>query len=197
MTFDRRGVSPLIANILIILIVIVLVSAIALALVPVIKKSLSGFGNCLDAQNSLDIIQTRLTCYDSDVDIGGLTIKVNKEGLKKFRVAFTDEPGAVTFYDVSAGDNPSDFGMFGQGVPGAAGSQQIQFPEVLQQLNYVAFSSGGNDFIKVEIAPIVKKDVCPIEDVVDLNLCAPDINLGQEPFVNINVNVQANNAPSN
>ena len=34
-----------------------------------------------------------------------------------------------------------------------------------------------------------------IDDAVDLNLCAPDINLGQEPMININVNVQTNNAP--
>ena len=194
MIFDRKGVSPLIANLLIILIVIVLVSAIALALVPVIKKSLSGFGNCLDAQNSLDIVQSRLTCYDSDVALGGIALKVNKEGLKKFRVAFFDSAGSSTVFDVAGGDSPAGFGMFGQGIPRGAGSQQIQFPDALQQLIYVA-SSSGNNFVKVEISPVVKKDVCPIDDAVDLNLCAPDINLGQEPMININVNVQTNNAP--
>lgn len=188
MSFNKRGVSPLISNLLIILIVIVLVSAIALALVPVIKKSLSGFGNCLDAQNSLDIVQTRLTCYDTDDNLGGLTVKMNKEGLKKFRVAFTDNLGSVTFFDVTEGDNPSGFGMFGQGVPMGAGSQQIQFPDALQQLNYIA-SSSGNDFVKVEVSPVVKKDVCPIDDIVDLNYCAPDVNLGQEPMINVNVNI--------
>ncbi len=120
--WNKKGVSALIATLLVIMLVLVLVSAIGLALVPVIKKTFSGFGNCLDAQNSLDIVQTRLTCYDTDDNLGGLTVKVNKEGLKKFRVAFTDNLGAVTFFDVSEGDNPADFGMFGQGIPGAAGS---------------------------------------------------------------------------
>ena len=188
MVFDRRGVSPLIANLLIILIVIVMVSAIALALVPVIKKSLSGFGNCLDAQNSLDIVQTRLTCYDTDDNLGGMTVKVNKEGLKKFRIAFTDNLGLVTLFDVIEGDNPSGFGMFGQGMPMGAGSQQIRFPDVLQQLNYIA-SSSGNDFVKLEISPVVKKDVCPVDDIIDLNYCAPDVNLGQEPVINVNINI--------
>ena len=186
MAFDRGGVSPLIANLLIILIVLILVSAIGLALVPVIKRSLSGFGNCLDAQNSLDIVNTRLTCYDTDDNLGGVTVRVNKEGLKKFRVAFTDNLGAVTFFDVSEGDNPAGFGMFGRGIPGAAGSQQIQFPEALQQLNYIALSS-GNNFINAEIAPIVKKDVCSIDDTIELEICVPDVNLGQPPFVNIQV----------
>ena len=68
--------------------------------------------------------------------------------------------------------------MYGQGIPGVAGSQQIQFPDALQQLNYVARSFSRNDFVKVEIAPIAKKNVCPIDDVVDLGYCAPDVALG-------------------
>ena len=44
--------------------------------------------------------------------------------------------------------------------------------------------------MKAEIAPIAKKDVCPIDDIVELELCAPDVSLGQLPFVNIYVNVQ-------
>ena len=188
MVFDRRGVSPLIANILIVLIVIVLISAISLAFVPFIKKSLSGFGNCLDAQNSLDIVSTRMTCYDDDDNLGGVVVKFNKDGLKKFRLAFTDNLGAVTIFDVSEGNNPAGFGMFGLGPPGAAGSQQIQLPQALQQLTYIA-SSSGNPFVKVEISPMVKKNVCPVDDVVDLDYCSSDITLGQLPFVNIQVSV--------
>ena len=186
--FNRRGFSPLVANVLLILIVIILVSAIALALIPVIRKSLSGFGNCLDAQNSLTLVKTRFSCYDTDDNLGGITVKVNKDGLKKFRVAFTDNLGGVTFFDVSQGDNPAGFGMFGQGIPGASGTQQIQFPQALQQLNYIA-SSSGNNFVKAEIAPVVKKDICPVDDSIDLAVCDPNINLGQPPFVNIVVNV--------
>ena len=186
----------MIANMLIILIVVVLVSAISLALVPVIKRSFAGFGNCLDAQNSLNFVKTRLTCYDLDDDLGGLTIKANKDGLKKFRVAFTDNLGTVTFFDVSEGDNPSGFGMFGFGIPGAVGSQQIQLPQALQQLNYIALSS-GNAFVKAEISPVVKKEICPIDDVVELEPCAPHVNLGQLPFVEIFVSVSTSGAPSN
>ncbi len=186
---NKKGVSVVLSNMLIILFVVVLVSALGLALVPVIKKSFSGFGNCIDAQNSIDIVNTRITCFDIDHNLGGLTIKVNKEGLKKFRIALTNDLGTVTIFDVSQGDNPSGFGMFGWGIPGIGGSQQMQFPNALQQLNYVAVLSSGNAFVKAEISPMVKKDVCNLDDTFEFKLCDEDINLAQEPPINVYVQV--------
>lgn len=186
---NKKGVSVVLSNLLMILIVVVSVSALGIALVPVIKKSFSGFGNCIDAQNSIDIVNTRLTCFDIDDNLGGLTIKVKKKDLKKFRIALTNDFGAVTIFDVVQGDNPAGFGMFGRGIPGVAGSQQIQFPDALQQLNYVAVLSSGSAFVKVEVSPVVKKDICNVDDVVELKLCDGDINLAQEPPINVNVQV--------
>ena len=193
MAFDRRGVSPLIGNILIVLIAIVLVSAIALALIPVIKKSLSGFGNCLDAQYSLELVQTKFSCYDDANNIGGITVKVNKDGLKKFRVAFFDSAGSSTVFDVADGSNPSGFGIYGFGAPQPAGTFQIQIPEPGQQLSYVA---SGADFVRAEIAPIARKDVCPIDDFIDINPCASNVNLAFFPPISVIINVCQPNDPN-
>ncbi len=187
--WNKKGVGAVITNSLIILVVVVLVSAIGLALVPVIKRSFSGFGNCIDAQNSIDIVNTPITCFDIDDGLGGLTIKANKDGLKKFRIAFTNDLGEVILFDVSKGDNPSGFGMFGRGIPSVAGSQQIQFPDALQQLNYVAVLSSGSAFVKAEVSPVAKKDVCNVDDVVEFKLCDGDISLAQEPPITVDVQV--------
>ncbi len=186
---NKKGLGAVLSNSLIILIVVVLVSALGFALVPVIKKSFSGFGNCIDAQNSIDIVNTQLTCFDLDEGLGGLTIKLNKLGLKKFRIALTNDLGATTIFDVSQGDNPSGFGMYGFGAPSVAGSQQIQFPDALQQLNYVIVLSSGSAFVKAEVSPVVKKDICNIDDVVEFKLCDGDISLAQEPPIDVNVQV--------
>ncbi len=185
--FYKKGGGPLMATVLFVVIVLALVSAIALALVPVIKKSFSSLDNCLDAQSSLDIVKTRLTCYDASENLAGLTVKVNKEGMKKFRVAFTDDLGSSKVFDVTDGQSILGFAMFGFGQPGSTISPLIQFPEEGAQLTYIA---SGSNLIKAEIAPIVKKEVCPIDDVVDLNPCAPDVNLAQEPLINVYVSVR-------
>lgn len=174
MLFNRKAVSPLVANALLILLVIVMVSAIALALVPVIKKSLSGFENCIEAQNSLDFIQTRVSCYDGSESLAGMTIKLNNAGVKKFRLSLTDSQGDSIFYDISEGPNPLGFGMFGLGQPYSAGITTVNFPEEGQQLSYIA---SGVDIVGAEISPIVKKEICPISDVIELNSCPSSINL--------------------
>ncbi len=186
---NKKGIGSVLANSLIILVVLVLVSAMGIALVPVIKKSFSGFGDCIDAQNSIDIVNTQFTCFDLNNNLAGLTIKSNKDGLKKLRIAFTNGSGAVTIFDVVRGDSPSGFGMLGGGIPGVAGSQQIQFPDALQQLKYVAVLSSGNAFVKAEVSPVVKKNICNVEDTIDLKLCDGDINLAQEPPISVNVKV--------
>lgn len=186
---NNKGLGAVLSNSLTILIVVVLVSAMGIALVPVIKKSFSGFGNCIDAQNSMNFVNTRLTCFDLEDNLAGLTIKFNKDGLKKFRIALTNDLGAVTIFDVTQGNNPSGFGMFGLGIPGVSGSQQIQFPNALQQLNYVAVLSSGSAFVKAEVSPVVKKDICNVEGVVEFKLCDGDISLAQEPPIDVNVQV--------
>ena len=182
---NKKGLTVLVGNFLILLLAIIFVSALALALVPLVRHSFSGVQNCLEAQYGLSFVrESRFMCFDGDESLAGIVVKAEKAGIKKFRLALTDSTGGVTVFDVADGDNPAGFGMFGRGVPEAAGSQQVQLPGEGQQLTYIA---SGVDIVRAQISPIAKKTVCAVDDAVELNYCESNINLAWIPAQEIKI----------
>jgi hypothetical protein len=173
---SKNGIANVVAIVLIILLTVFILGIATAVVMPFIKDSLSGVQNCFEAQFSVEFVKAKLTCYDENSGLTGFTIKLKKEGVKKFRVALIDVNGEIRTYDVKEGSIISGIGMFNDGIPGLA---PLQIPNVGQQLTYVA--SGLNPGVKVaklEIAPIAKGKVCPVDDVIEINKCPSDVNLG-------------------
>ena len=182
----KRGVSSVMATILIILLALIIIAAVSAIVLPFVRNNLSGAQTCLEAQYGVRFVETRLTCFDEDASLAGFTILVNKKGIKKFRVSLADVNGATNTFDVEDGDNPAGFAMFGTGQPGVLGTSQIQIPYAGQQLTYIA---SGMNIVRAEVAPIVKNSICSIDDSVEFNSCPGDVNLAQGPLIDVNVNV--------
>lgn len=188
MTFflnNRKGVSQVIEQVLMIALVILIVSIIFIFLIPFIKGSFSDVQSCLDVQNKLVLIDSRFSCHDSNLQLNGLAIKSLSSEVKEFRISFTDSSGASTLYDVSEGPNPQGFNMLGRADALAAGSSNVLIPEESQQLIYIA---SGDGFVNAEVAPVVDGTICQVSDSIELPSCSSSVNLA---FVVGNIDIFA------
>ncbi|MGV8142733.1 MAG: hypothetical protein ACP5NS_03805 [Candidatus Pacearchaeota archaeon] len=174
LSINRQAVSEVFSQILIVSLVVVLVATISVFLIPFIKGSFSDAQTCLDVQHSVSFVENRFSCYDSTIGTAGIVLKLESDAAKEFRIAFYDSSGGSTLFDIENGPNPSGFGMFGNGATLAAGDFTLSLPEEGQQLIYLA---QGADFSKVDISPVVKGTICPIDDSTTLSSCLPSVNL--------------------
>jgi hypothetical protein len=173
---NKRGLGVVIGTVLIIILSLVIVGAIGAVVIPIVREKITEVNSCLEAQFSLELVNSRVTCSATASELSGFTVKINKEGIKKFRVSLLDKNGELKIYDVKEGDIVSGIGMYSDGVPGI---KPLQIPNVGQQLTYVANGANvGVEVTKIEIAPIARNVVCNIEDSVGLKSCPSDVNLG-------------------
>lgn len=183
---NKRGVAKIVAVVLISLLTLVALSVLVVAFFPLIKENLFETGSCLDSQLGVELVSTRISCYDSSNSLLGFTVKVKKDNFKTFRIALIDNNGKTIIYDIKSGSNPSGLGMLGEGFPGMAGSSTIQFPYFSQQLSYVA---SVQNIIGAEISPVVNGNVCAVDDSIKFHPCPNDVYLGSLPPVSVLINI--------
>jgi hypothetical protein len=165
--------------------VILIIGVIFIFLIPFIKTSFANPEDCFDVQYKLELIDSRFSCSDSDLQLSGLAVKSFSDKIKKFRIAFYDSSGISTIFDVSNGLNPQGFAMLGEFDQINAGTSQIIVPNNGQQLIYIV---SGNNFVRADISPIVKKTICPTSSSKELHSCSNSVNLN---FVPGNIDILA------
>ncbi len=184
--FLRKGASEVLATVLFVVLTLVLVSAISVAMIPYVKEKTNDAKNCLDVSTSLSFVSHKFTCYESETQLVGFTIKSTSEKIEKIRVAFYDSNGVSTIYDLEDGPNPANLGRFGQGFPSSAGVFNIEIPKSGQQLNYVAL---GANIVEADISAIVDGEVCPVDDSIELSECSSGVDLDFTPPIQVVVNI--------
>jgi len=85
--FCKKGISTVVATVLIILITVAAVTIIWSAVVPMIRENLEGGSACLDAVSQISIVGTQgYTCVTSDGTVGVIKVQI-KRGAKGFNLA--------------------------------------------------------------------------------------------------------------
>ena len=162
----KRGISAVVATVLIILITVAAVTIIWAAIIPMIKDQTEGGTVCLDAVSQISIESAGgYTCYDSD----GPEVKVQvSRGAADFELAKLQ----IIISDAAGGTKSSEVDV----SEGTGGTNKL-----VVNGERVITRSGVNEItsatpVKVEIAPIVQtgstEKRCDISSSAVLSACS-------------------------
>jgi flagellin-like protein len=144
---SKKGISAVVATVLIILITVAAVTIIWAAIIPMINNQLDKGTLCLDAVSQVTLLDAGYTCKN---DGDNISIQI-KHGAKDFIIAdiqvLVSAAGSTTTFDLS--DNETTIM--------ADRNAAIPFPGSNEETVYVVDTSSVTGIIdKVEIAPVVK-----------------------------------------
>ncbi len=190
MKWKKRGVSTIIATVLIILLTIAAAALLAQFIVPYVKDSLSGSTECLNYRdyfqfkeklenidyNCYNVKSNRKIQYGASISAIGNDSDFN---IKGFNLVFiggdgstnpvrvidgvfaTVVKGTVQTYDPNYKSGPSKF------------LANIKVPKTGETNTYVYNPKDGEDFVEMEVYPILKSDkICDLSDSIKLVNCA-------------------------
>lgn len=168
---NKRGVSPVIATVLLLVLTIVIGGVIFSVVIPFVKDSLGNSKVCLEALESVEFAESKFNCYKQTAPYDtGFSIKLNKDGITGFRVALIDSNGNSDVKDIkpSPAQPPEGIRMVG------GSNVAFSFPSVGGQRSYVA----NKQYSRAEISPIVQSGkICAVADVVEFTPCGTGVNL--------------------
>jgi flagellin-like protein len=174
---DRRGVSPVVATVLLIVITTVIAAIILTFVLPLVKDKLGESEACLDVFDGLEFAESQFNCFKNEGTTQspdfytGFSVNLKKEGIDGFRIALVEETtGSSKTYMFKKSD--SDFPS--SEISGVGGSSYLSFPKVGGVRSYVA----DEEYARGEIAPILANgQVCSVSDTIEFVVCANDVNL--------------------
>jgi len=135
---NKKGISAVVATVLIILITVAAVTIIWAAIIPMINNQLGSSTICLDAVSQVTIEDAGYTCYDAVTDSLNLQIK---HGAKDFDLA-----GVQVLISVAGNTASNDVTT---GLPGPNEEKVIVITDAMTTADLTTMPE------KVEIAPIV------------------------------------------
>lgn len=160
---NRRGVSPVVATVLLLVLTIVIGSVVFSVVLPFVNKSLGESKACLDIFDSVDLPESKFNCVDISRSETGFSIKINKEGITAVRVALTDSNGNSQVYDITEGFSDRHLKMVGGNY-----GDPLTFPNVGGQKTYATDAA----YEKVELSALTPSgEVCSIADKIELKAC--------------------------
>jgi flagellin-like protein len=160
----KRGVSPVIATVLLVVITLVAVAILASFVIPFVKKNL-GSQECFDVLGHLKFESSNYVCYLSGTDNRtGFSVRADDDNLIGFRAIFyaggSSEPAEILNGTDGTTLNPQVF-MLG-------GSSFLAMPQKGGVRTYVVHGV----YEKVELYPILKSGTtCDQSDSIELSRC--------------------------
>jgi flagellin-like protein len=150
---NKKGISAIVATVLIILITVAAVTIIWAAIIPMINNQLDKGTVCLDAVSQLTLVDAGYTCKNigTGAAMGNISIQL-KHGAKDFAL------GDVQVLVSAGGDTQSKKLVADMGIPATSlpGSNEEKVFLVLTSGNFTGNAANASKIDKIEIAPIVK-----------------------------------------
>jgi flagellin-like protein len=182
--FNERGISPVVAAVLLLVITVVAGALIMSFVLPFVKQNLDDSGGCLEVLEGIEFAQSQFNCFDDKGnsnpldDETGFSVKINHESVDGFRVGLIDSSGSSTVYTITSdnvggstvGTSLEKIRMVGSGASGYGAA--LKFPDIGGQRSYVA----NAEYSEAEISPVlIDGDVCSVTDRVDFEPCGESI----------------------
>ena len=171
--WNKRGVSAIVATVLIVLITIAAASILFTTIVPFVKNSLSSSTECLPYKTYIQFEkQSGYTCYDAN-NLTGFTVRVSapsdgSDALERFDVAFSANLSLRRASVVDQAD-------VNNGIEGVRmldkTVSKISVAKIGEVQTYV-YNAGAIRPAKIEVYPILKSGkICEKSDEVSLTSC--------------------------
>lgn len=147
---NKRGVSGVIAVVLLILLTITAVIVLSAVLIPFAKNNLNESTRCGDVREGLTIVSSK-TCYDDTVDSEKTDIRIRRGNIDidGIFLAGSDDAGNPI-------EDPTDYD--GTDIPSKGGGEKT-------------YNIPGKVFKKIAVGPIISDKRCPILDEIEINKC--------------------------
>ncbi len=167
MVIDRKGVSPVVATVLLLVLTIVIGGIVFSVVIPFVNDSLGESKECLDTFEGVEFPESQFNCYIVSATGGtnetGFSIKVNKEGITRVKVALIDANGNSDVFEIFEDASNANLRPIGQGY-----SDLLEFPSVSGQRTYIS----DKIYKKAEISALTPSgDVCSVADVLEFEPC--------------------------
>lgn len=172
---SKRGLSPVVATVLIIMITVVAATMIAVFLIPFINDKLGEGKGCFEVLGDISFHGTEYGCYSgTQGEVTGFSVNVNSDKIQGFTLLAV-KGGKSNRYKIIDGANYPDLKMLGDGLFGGEEIYPIEFPGEGGIRTYV-YNGAVDSF---EIYPILKDgeqceqsgqfepNLCPRNDIVD------------------------------
>ncbi|GEM_PF-1865134 len=179
----RKGISDIVATILLVVIAVVGVSIIAGYLIPYVSKAPKEGGDCFSAREHLALagkLGGIKTCWDSSTQETIVIVRRNPDDIEINGFAMSlAKAGESKRYDVVDGkDNPDVTTITYKNLHGApyyGAGAPVENEQIVQkgsEYTYYINTGAFGPVTSAEVFPIIKSgDVCPTSDVIDVEPC--------------------------
>jgi len=179
LNLKKRGVSPVVATVLILLITVVAASIISVFVIPFVREGLSGGQECFEILGDLSFDSSPYNCNyinssDSNIQRTGFSIRMDSDKIIGFKVSLL-KSGSADSYEITNGTTDPDvisvIAMLGQNF-----GNTLVIPDGGGVRTYIA-----NDlFDRVELFPIVGTGrLCEQSDTIEIETCN-DLDIGEQ-----------------
>ena len=161
---EKRGLSPIIAVVLLLMITVVAAGIILAFVVPFVKENLSSSGECFEVLGDLKFDETPFNCFNSTEDGGrtGFSVRIDNEKIVGFRISLQSE-GSSDAFDIESGTQASNIRMLLDNF-----NSPLEVPTRGGVRTYVT----QGIFEKLEIFPILEsKRKCDMADEIKIDKC--------------------------
>lgn len=170
----KRGVSPVIATVLLLVLTLVIVGILAVFVVPFTDNSLKGSDECFNVISKLSFDESPYNCIAQTTAVNrtGFSVKVSDKSITAFKVTLFQtvgsSAGSAVSYDIRNGDTSPDVRMLN-----GAFSGPLAVPNTGDTLTYVA--DGFYD--RIEVYPLLSSGgTCDEHDTIRISPCVtPEI----------------------
>jgi flagellin-like protein len=167
--FSKRGVSPVIATVLLIVLTLVIVGVLAVFVVPFTDKSLKGSDECFNVISKISFDESPYNCIGetSTLNRTGFSIRVSSSDIEAFKVTLFQTAGSAAgsavSYDVRDGALNDNIRMLNSNF-----SMSLSSPGQGETLTYVA--RGFYD--RIEVYPLLSSgSTCDEHDTIRVSRC--------------------------
>mgnify|MGYP001590538010 FL=1 len=162
----KRGVSPVIATVLLLALTVGLASIIFAFVVPFVQDQLGNSKACLKVLDGVEFADSKFNCYSPTET--GFSIKVKKTEVTAVRVSFIDDVGNSEVKNIPDNDVDENFRIIG----GEYGPALNNFPSSGGQRTYIT----NKKYSKAEISPVTESgNTCAVADTIEFTPCSPDV----------------------
>ncbi len=161
---NKRGLSPVIATVLVIMLTVIAAGIIASFVIPFVRDNLEESGSCFEVLQAVEFAETGFNCYNESLTgfQTGFSVSISDERVDSFRIILS-QTGSTTPYTINESGQNADLKM----LTGSFGDA-LTMPDVGGTRTYVV----NGEYENAQVAAVLASgNICDISDSVSFVQC--------------------------